>query len=163
MQTLHYETKRIKQYELEIWQSESCKYLAPIKVYENTIMWQTEGCQNIKDFLRISRNDPVNVRMFKLFYVTRKIVEAVSSATDYLIDENSISLDPKKLWLRGDTHEVLLLPEKSSGDFFSRLCRLLHQLDGDIIANRIEACDRKSAFSYKTLLSFLSQWELEIR
>lgn len=163
MQTLHYEVKRIKQYELEIWQSESCKYLAPIKVYENTIMWQTEGCQNIRDFLRIKRTESVNVRIIKLFYVTRKIIEAVSFATDYLVDENSISLDPNKLWLRGDTHEMLLLPEKSSGDFLNRLCRLLHQLDGDIIANRIAECDKESAFSYKTLLRFLSKWELEIR
>ena len=153
----------MKKYELDIWQSGVCKNLAVIRLYEDEVLCNIENCQNVRDYLRVERTAPIPEKLYKFLSLTRKIVEGVVSASDYLIEESSISLDPDKLWIDSRTGTILFLPEHSDNEFLYNLCEMLCKLGGEQIAARIAEKNMESAFSYKSLLRFLSTWELENR
>ena len=163
MNQIEYKPTKVKKYELSIWESGNCKNLAAIRICDGNAVWNYSGCTNIREMVKINRNDGINEGICKYLFVVRKIVEGFRLAEEYVISPNDICLDPEKLWFETETQNVKLLPMHETGEFIERLCNLLKEIGGEDLANKIELMNKESAWSYKELLSFLSSYELELR
>ena len=163
MNEIEYKPTKIKKYELAIWESGNCKSLAEINFIDGNLIWDYSGCINIKDYVKINRNDGINEGLCKYLSATRKIVEGIKLAEEYVISSNDISLDPDKVWINTKTQTVKLLPGHESGGLIERICELITMLGSEDLAKKIEMQNHESAWSYKELLRFLSSYELELR
>lgn len=163
MNEIEYKPSKVKKYELAIWESGNCKTLAQIKMIDGNVVWSYSGCINIRDYVKINRSDGISEGLCKYLSATRKIVEGIKLAEEYVICSNDISLDPEHIWIDTKAQLVKLLPGHETGPLMDRLCNLLTELGSEDLAKKIAEKNKESAWSYKELLRFLSSYELELR
>ena len=160
--TIEYDAFEIKKYMLDIWQCSKSPALADIKFINGKIIWDCSGCVNVKNFVKSDKRGNIMDGYSKIISAVRKTVESMLMASDYLIDDKNINLDPDFIWIDTKSGMVRLLPGKSDCDFIDRICKLASEIGSEKLAERIKERSDKSRMSIREILAILSAWELEI-
>ena len=153
-------------YKAEIFKAGVCAGLAKLSFENDKVLFDTSGHTNIRNYLVKDRRAGINESVCKLLSVLRKVSESVLAASDWLVSDSDVALDPELLWLCRKDGKIKLLPGTGEGSFTERLCALAKafpECGGETVAERIAAKHSESNLNIRALLAFLSDWELELR
>ncbi len=156
----------LKKYELEIYRSGVCRSLAELNIVNDELLWDSTGYVRLDHYLENKKASYVNEKLYRLLKALRRITEGFLSASLYLVYSDAISLDPDKVFISEKGDRAVLLPGHSDEGYIKRLCDLCSRYrdcSGDVVASKIMEQQAEGALDHRSLLRFLSSWELELR
>ena len=154
---------------VKIAKTEVCPVLACISYYEKdgkiAAGYDLSGLSSFEELLRSKKFIDISLLLTYL----RSTLESAGMLSDYLISSDQVSFSVDRLFFDQGKRAVFLIDD-SPGNYTQKMLQLLDEIqmrfpecNAGLIAKKIKEENSEKLFGFKSILSMLSAWQMELR